>query len=94
VLAGEDRTLASLALQRTAGQAEENRLHSVIHAGDRLVIEEHTAHMDAILDARALSPAAVGALFAARLTAGGRVVRVMALGPGRAALQAESGVWP
>lgn len=70
---------------RPAGAAEAPLL-PVIHAGDRLVVEEHTAVVDAALEARALMPAVAGAAFEARLAIGGRVVRVVALGAGRAAL--------
>jgi hypothetical protein len=62
----------------------------VIRTGDRLIVEEHTAVVDAALEARALRPAALGAVFEARLAMGGRVVRVVALGPGRAALEPEA----
>ena len=72
----------------------EVRLHPVIRAGDRLVVEEHTARVDAVLEARALGAAAAGEAFDARLTIGGLVERVVALGPGRAALQPETGVQP
>ena len=73
---------------------EETRLLSVIRAGDRLRVEEHTAHVDAGLEARALGPAAAGSALDARLTIGGRVVRAVALGPGRAALQPETEARP
>jgi hypothetical protein len=73
---------------------EEARLHPVIRAGDRLVVEEHTARADAALEARALASAAAGAVFDARLSIGGKVVRVVALGPGRAAFQPEQGGRP
>ena len=66
----------------------------VIRSGDRLIVEEHTAVADARLQARALNSAALGSVFTVRLAIGGRVVRVVALGPGRAALQPETGVWP
>jgi hypothetical protein len=69
----------------------EARLNPVIRAGDRLVVEEHTALVDAVLEARALSPAAFGSEFNARLTIGGRVVRAVALGPGHAVLQPDTG---
>jgi hypothetical protein len=62
----------------------------VIRAGDRLVVEQDTAVIRARLEAVALGPAGVGAAFAARLQIGGKVVRAIALAPGRAALQAES----
>jgi len=66
----------------------------VIRLGDRLTVEEHTPVVDAVLEARALTPAAAGATFDARLTIGGRVVRAVAIGPGRAALQPGTGVRP
>jgi hypothetical protein len=66
----------------------------VIRSGDRVIVEEHTAVVDAVLEARALRPAAAGAAFEARLAIGGRVVRVVALGPGRAMLQPETGARP
>jgi hypothetical protein len=66
----------------------------VIRAGDRLIVEEHTARVDAVLEARAINPAAPGAAFDVRLTIGGHVVRAIALGPGRAALQPEAEVRP
>jgi flagella basal body P-ring formation protein FlgA len=73
------------------GAEEKSQRGPVIFAGDRLVVEEHTARADAVLEARALSSAAPGAAFNARLTVGGRVVRAVALGPGHAALQPETG---
>ncbi|MGA9071038.1 MAG: hypothetical protein WB424_12325 [Terracidiphilus sp.] len=62
----------------------------VIRPGDRVIVEEHTAVVDAVLEARALTPAAVGAVFEVRLVIGGRVVRVVALGSGRAAFATEA----
>jgi len=61
--------------------------HPVIHAGDALVVEEHTAVVDARLEATALASAMAGSGFEARLKIGGKVVRVVALGPGRAELK-------
>jgi hypothetical protein len=66
----------------------------VIRSGDRVVVEEHTAVVDAVLEARAMKPAAVGAAFEVRLSLGGRVVRVVALGPGRAVFEPETGARP
>jgi len=74
--------------------AEEAAQPPIIRSGDRLRIEEHTAVVDAVLEARAVTPAAAGAVFNARLTIGGKVVRAVALGPGRAAFQRETGVRP
>jgi len=56
----------------------------ILRAGDRIVIEEHTPIADASLDAVALSSAVSGGAFTARLTAGGAIVRALALAPGRA----------
>jgi len=79
---------------QAATEKEAAGLRPVIRAGDRLIVEEHTPLVDAVLEARALNPAAPGSVFDARLTIGGRVVRAVALGPGRAALQPETGARP
>jgi hypothetical protein len=92
VLAGVVLKESDVVIGRKAGQLVDTRFQSVIRAGDRLTVEEHTAVVDAVLEARALAPAALGGAFDARLMIGGRVVRVVALGPGRAALQPENGV--
>ena len=66
----------------------------VIRAGDKLLVEEHTAVVDAVFEARAVAPAAVGTEFEVRLTIGGMVVRAVATGPGRATIKSSSGVRP
>jgi len=58
----------------------------VIRAGDRLLVVESSETVEACFDAVALEPAVLGSVFTARFTAGGGRVRVVALGPGRAAL--------
>jgi hypothetical protein len=58
----------------------------VIHAGDKLIVEEHTARVDACLEAVALEPATIGAALRVRLTIGRRIVRAIAQGPSRAAI--------
>jgi flagella basal body P-ring formation protein FlgA len=58
----------------------------VIHPGDRVVVEEHTATVEARLEAIALEAAAIGSPVNARLKIGGKVVRAVAIAPGRAAL--------
>jgi hypothetical protein len=63
----------------------------VIRSGDRVVVEQNTAVVEARLEAVALGAAAAGAPFKARLKIGGRVVRAVAAGPGRAVLQEETG---
>jgi hypothetical protein len=66
----------------------------VIHAGDALMVEEHTAVADVRLEAVALEPAMKSAQFKARLKIGGQVVRVVAVSPGRADFAPESEVAP
>ena len=73
---------------------EPEPLLPVIRAGDRLIVEEHTAVVEARLEAVALGPAASGSPFQVRLTIGGKVVRAVALGPGRAAFAAETEARP
>jgi hypothetical protein len=69
-------------------------LRPVIRAGDRLTVEEHTSVVEAYLEAVALGPAAAGVALNVRLRMGGRVVRAVALGPGSAAFQPETGARP
>jgi hypothetical protein len=64
----------------------------VIRTGDRLIVEEDTTFVEARLEAVALGSASIGSSFNARLKIGGKVARVVALAPGRAAFAAE--VWP
>jgi hypothetical protein len=66
----------------------------VIHAGDRIVVEEHTPVAEAWLEAVAQAPALRGAGFWARLQIGGKLVRAVALGPGRAQLVVSDGSQP
>jgi hypothetical protein len=69
-----------------------------IRRGDALIVEEHTAIADAALEAVALGPAAVGSALEVRLKIGGKVLRAVAISPGRALLhdgaQNEVEVWP
>jgi hypothetical protein len=67
---------------------------AVIRAGDKLIVEEHTSLVEAYLEAVALGPAAAGSTLDVRLKMGGKVVRAVALGPGRAAIQTGTGVKP
>ncbi|MGD0911439.1 MAG: hypothetical protein ABR928_06055 [Terracidiphilus sp.] len=67
---------------------------TLIHAGDRLVVEEHTRLIDAVLEAVALAPAAQGGALRVRLSIGGRVVKAVAIAPGRALLSPELGEQP
>ncbi len=69
------------------------RLHPVIRAGDQLTVEQSTAKINLKLEGVALSPAAAGAALRVRLSVSGSAVQAVALGPGRAALVAERGLW-
>jgi hypothetical protein len=75
-------------------EAIASALQPVIHAGDRVIVEESSPIVEARLEAVALGPARAGSILAARLRIGGLVVRAVALGPGRVALQPENGVRP
>ena len=66
----------------------------VIRVGDRLIVEENTQLVEARLEAVALSPAQPGSAFNVRLVAGGKIVRAVALGPGRAAFAPVRGTRP
>jgi len=83
---------------RTAEQkflaAEHRALTPVIRGGDRLIVEEKTAVVEARLEAVALGPAAAGAPLQVRLAIGGKVVRAVALAPGRASLAPDLEVRP
>jgi hypothetical protein len=69
-------------------------LRPVIRAGDRLIVEENTAVIEARLEAVALGPATLGSTFDVRLKLGGKVARAVALAPGRAAFQAQTEARP
>ena len=94
VLVTAHRNPSGGAILRAAGSARDAQLLFVIRAGDRLIVEEHTARVDAVLEARALTPAAPGDALNARLTIGGNRVRAIAMGPGRAALLPMTGIRP
>jgi hypothetical protein len=83
VLARQE-TNAQRAISGGAEQPLSRGERPVIHTGDALTVEEHTAVVDARLEAMALEPAVKGAHFKARLKLGGKVVRVVAISPGRA----------
>ncbi|MGA2887323.1 MAG: hypothetical protein ABSE51_04675 [Terracidiphilus sp.] len=94
VLVAARRDEPGRASANAAAEKDEARFNPIIRAGDRLIVEEHTEVADAVLEARALNPAAQGSAFDARLTIGGRVVRAVALAPGRATLQPQTAVRP
>jgi hypothetical protein len=62
----------------------------IIRTGDPVIVEENTPVVEARLEAVAMGPAMAGAPFNVRLTIGGRVVRAVAMTPGRAVFQEET----
>ncbi len=63
----------------------------VIRAGDHIIVEENTSLVEARLEAVALNPALSGAPLKVRLVIGGRVLRALAVAPGRAELTPKDG---
>ena len=61
-------------------------LRPVIRQGEHLIIEEHSAVVDARLEAVALSSAKAGELLKVRLIPGGNILKVKALAAGSAML--------
>jgi predicted secreted protein len=59
----------------------------IIRVGDRVIVEENTAIVEARLEAVAMGPALAGVPFNVRLSIGGRVVRAVATTPGRAVFE-------
>ena len=63
---------------------------SVIHAGDRIVVEEQTTVLEARFEATALTGAKSNERLRARLTIGGRVLSARAIAPGLAEIEEET----
>lgn len=62
----------------------------IIRGGEKVIVEQNTAVVEARLEAVAMGPAWAGSSFNVRLTIGGRVVRAIAAGQGRGILQEEA----
>jgi hypothetical protein len=86
LLASEHSQLTSARVRIEAENIETGRSSAMIHAGDSLIVEEHTTLVDAFLEAISLAPAAQGGVFRVRLSLGGREVNARAIAPGRALL--------
>lgn len=67
-------------------KSEKTASSLVIHVGDRVVLEEHTTVVESYFDAVALGPAVAGATLDLRLKIKGKVVRAVAIAPGKAVL--------
>lgn len=72
--------------QRAKEQSRMRSSQFVIHSGDLLLLEQHTAVLDAKLEATALEPAILGEVLKVRLKVTGKVVLAVATGTGRANL--------
>ena len=84
---GPGRVILENDASTAAGNADAKRVPVVaIHPGDKVLVEEHTATVEACLEAIAVDAAAIGSPIKARLKIGGKVVRAVAIAPGRAAL--------
>jgi hypothetical protein len=64
----------------------------VIHAGDKIVVQEETAVVNAWLEATALTGAKDGGELRVKLKIGGRILAVRAISPGTAEMKEET--WP
>jgi hypothetical protein len=62
----------------------------IIRIGDRVVVEENTAIVNARIEGAAMAPASAGLAFNVRLSIGGQVVRAVAIAPGRASFEQET----
>ena len=71
--------------------AQRQLMLPVIHAGDRVMVEEHSERLDARLEAVALSAANAGDPVKVRLRIGGRVLQALAVAAGRAAFASNTG---
>jgi hypothetical protein len=93
VLLGQQEVTEPQCASVTQGNVETYQKipNPVIRNGDRLVVEENTAVVTARLAAIALGSAIEGTGLRVRLLIGGKVVRAVAIGPGRAAFAASAG---
>jgi len=66
----------------------------VIRTGDRLAVEDRFPNGRGEFDAIALDRATEGSQFRVRLNVNGKIIRVMAVGPGRATIAREAEVAP
>ena len=70
------------------------QLKPIIRGGERVLVEEHTPVVDALLEAIALGPARQDATLRVRLKIGGAIVQAVVLGPGRVAFAPLTGDKP
>jgi hypothetical protein len=85
----ENRQSAKIHLSPPLPDQNALNLTPVIHAGDRILLEQHTSTLDSTFSAIALGPARAGANFDVRLAVGGKKLHAIALAPGRAVLSMQ-----
>lgn len=88
-----DSKCASLRIEKSGLRSAPNLGRTslpVVHAGDYLIVSEHTRNSDAELEATALKPAAIGESVTVRLKFGGHILSAIATAPGRASFSQES----
>ena len=82
------------AQKANVAEGSPGQFHPVIRAGDRLIVEEHSATVDTYLEAVAMGSATAGTAFSVRLKLGGKLMQAVALGPGRAAMKVGTEALP
>lgn len=97
VLAGRLDQVATEGLQRRLRDGRRPQLPAmpvpIIHAGERVILEQKSPLVHASLEAIALESAALGTSLNVRLAIGGKIVRACAVGRGRAALADRKESW-
>lgn len=58
-----------------------------IRRGERVLVEEHSGVAEAVWEATAMEPAQTGSELLVRLKIGGRIIRAVAVAPGRAVVR-------
>jgi hypothetical protein len=89
----DNHSCSKLPLEGSEGRspttANQNPARRVIHPGDFVILSEYTPVSDALLEAIALQPAAIGQALTVRLKSGGHLLRAVATSPGHATVLAE-----
>lgn len=93
VAAASDVSGTNATAPRQSSPPEPQQL-PVIHRGDHLVLEESTSRIHARFEVVALGAAFAGSPLRVRMVLGGKVVRAVALEPGRVAFAPQTEVVP
>jgi hypothetical protein len=84
-------TLSQVRVQGEIAHSGADSSRIAVHAGEMLFLEQHTAVLDAQLEAIALGQAAFGERLKVRLKMNGKVVHAVATGTGRAEMVPADG---